>query len=73
MNDGRHMPDNLLISRTSTTASAGLPINTSTDYNSPCLDPGGRGVLSGKVGTGMCGPERVLFRSLRFSNGPFFI
>ena len=29
------------------------------------------GVLSGKVGTGMCGPDRVLFRSLRFSNGPF--
>ena len=34
--------------------------------------PGG-GVLSGKVGTGMCGPYRVLFRPLRFSNGPFFI
>ena len=32
-----------------------------------------RGVLSGKVGTGMCGPDRVLFRPLRFSNGPFFI
>ena len=31
------------------------------------------GVLSGKVGTGMCGPDRVLFRPLRFSNGPFFI
>ena len=31
-----------------------------------------RGVLSGKVGTGMCGPDRVLFRPLRFSNGPFF-
>ena len=34
--------------------------------------PGG-GVLSGKVGTGMCGPDRVLFRTLRFCNGPFFI
>ena len=33
--------------------------------------PGG-GVLSGKVGTGMCGPDRVLFRALRFCNGPFF-
>ena len=33
--------------------------------------PGG-GVLSVKVGTGMCGPDRVLFRPLRFSNGPFF-
>ena len=31
------------------------------------------GVLSGKVGTGMCGPDRVLFRALRFTNGPFFI
>ena len=31
------------------------------------------GVLSGKVGTGMCGPDRVLFRALRFCNGPFFI
>ena len=29
------------------------------------------GVLSGKVGTGMCGSDRVLFRPLRF-NGPFF-
>ena len=29
-------------------------------------------MLSGKVGTGMCGPDRVLFPSLRFSNGPFF-
>ena len=37
----------------------------------PCLNPGG--VLSGKVGTGMCGPDRVLFRALRFCNGPFFI
>ena len=34
--------------------------------------PGG-GVLSGKVGTGMCGPDRVLFRALRFIIGPFFI
>ena len=33
----------------------------------------GGGVLSGKVGTGMCGPDRVLFRALRFCNGPFFI
>ena len=32
-----------------------------------------RGILSGKVGTGMCGPDRVLFRSHRFTNGPFFI
>ena len=32
----------------------------------------GGGVLSGKVGTGMCGPDRLLFRPLRFSNGPFF-
>ena len=32
-----------------------------------------RGVLSGKVGTGMCGPDRVPFRPLRFTNGPFFI
>ena len=31
------------------------------------------GVLIGKVGTGMCGPDRVLFRALRFCNGPFFI
>ena len=34
---------------------------------------GGGGVLIGKVGTGMCGPDRVLFRALRFCNGPFFI
>ena len=27
------------------------------------------GVLSGKVGTRMCGPDRVPFRSLRFTNG----
>ena len=32
----------------------------------------GGGVLSGKVGTGMCGPDRVLFRPFRFTNGPFF-
>ena len=31
----------------------------------------GGGVLSGKVGTGMCGPDRVLFRPLRFTNCPF--
>ena len=31
------------------------------------------GVLSGKVGTGMCSPVRVFFRALRFCNGPFFI
>ena len=36
----------------------------------PYMDPG---VLSGQVGTGMCGPDRVLFRPLRFINGPFFI
>ena len=30
------------------------------------------GVLCGKVGTGMCGPDRVLFRPLRFTNGLFF-
>ena len=34
-------------------------------------NPGG--VLSGKVGTGMCGPDRVLLQPLRFTNGPFFI
>ena len=34
---------------------------------------GGGGVLSGKVGTGMCSLDRVLFRALRFCNGPFFI
>ena len=34
---------------------------------------GGGGVLIGKVCTGMCGPDRVLFRALRFCNGPFFI
>ena len=31
------------------------------------------GLLSGKVGTGMCGPDRVLFQARRFTNGPFFI
>ena len=35
------------------------------------IGPGG--VLSGKVGTGMCDPDRVPFRSLRFTNRPFFI
>ena len=34
---------------------------------------GGGGVLSGKVGTGMYDPERVLFRPLSFTNGTFFI
>ena len=34
--------------------------------------PGGGGEINGKVGTGMCGPDRVLFRALRFCNGPFF-
>ena len=34
--------------------------------------PGGGGVLSGKVGTGMCSPDRVPFRPLRFTNGSFF-
>ena len=29
------------------------------------------GVLSGKVGMGMCDPDRVPFRPLRFTNGPF--
>ena len=29
------------------------------------------GIYSGKVGTGMCGPDRVHFRPLRFTNGPF--
>ena len=33
----------------------------------------GGGVVSGKVGTGMCGPDRAPFRPLRFTNGPFFI
>ena len=31
-----------------------------------------RGVLSGNVGTGTRNPDRVLFRPLRFANGPFF-
>ena len=31
----------------------------------------GGGLLSGKVGPGICGPNRVLFRPLRFTNGPF--
>ena len=35
------------------------------------MGPGG--VLSVKVCTGMCGPDRVLFRPLRFTNSPFFI
>ena len=30
-----------------------------------------RGALSVKVGTWICGPDRVLFRPLRFTNGPF--
>ena len=30
-------------------------------------------VLSGKVGTRMCGPDRVPFRPLRFTNGLLFI
>ena len=34
-------------------------------------DLGSQGVLSGKVGTGMCGPDGVLFRPLRFTNGLF--
>ena len=34
--------------------------------------PGG-GVLSGKVGTGKNGPDRVPFRPPGFTNGPFFI
>ena len=38
------------------------------------LNPGGGGgVLSGKVGTGMCGPDRVPFRLLRFTNAPPFL
>ena len=32
----------------------------------------GGGVLSGKVGTGMCGPDRMPFRLPRFTNGLFF-
>ena len=30
------------------------------------------GELSGKVGTGLCSPERVLFWLCGFTNGPFF-
>ena len=30
-----------------------------------------RGVLSGKVGTGMCGPDRVLFGLSGFAMAPF--
>ena len=30
-----------------------------------------RGYHSGKVGTGMCGPDGAHFRPLRFTNGPF--
>ena len=30
-------------------------------------------VLSGKVGTGMCGPDRVPLRPLGFTNGPLFL
>ena len=29
------------------------------------------GYHSGKVGTGMCGPDGAHFRPLRFTNGPF--
>ena len=42
-------------------------------FNRPISSYPGGGVLSGKVGTEMCGPDRVLFRPLRFSNGPFLI
>ena len=31
------------------------------------------GVLSGMVGTGMCSPDRVLFRPPKFSNGLSFM
>ena len=30
-----------------------------------------RGYHSGKVGTGVCGPDGAHFRPLRFTNGPF--
>ena len=30
------------------------------------------GVLSGKVGTGMCGPDRVLFLAFQFYQWPLF-
>ena len=36
------------------------------------LTPGGGGVLSGKVGMGMCGPNRVPFRPLRLYRWPLF-
>ena len=39
----------------------------------PEMNPGAEGVLSGKVGTGMFGPDRVLFQPLRFTNGPLFL
>ena len=29
------------------------------------------GIYSGKVGTGMWGPDRAHFQPLRFTNGPF--
>ena len=43
-----------------------------SDRNGYCRIIRGGGVLSGKVGTEMCGPDRVLFRPLRFTNGPLF-
>ena len=62
-------------SRTPPTASP--EVDQSVAIQLPCTEEGEGflpgGVLSGKVGTGMCGPDRVLFRPLRFSNGPFFI
>ena len=42
-------------------------------YSVQKTQQGCAGVLSGKVSTGMCGPDRVPFRPLRFTNGPFFI
>ena len=33
----------------------------------------GAGVLSGKVGKGRCGPDRVPFWRPRFTNDPFFL
>ena len=33
----------------------------------------GGGILTGKLGMGMCCPERVPFQPLRFTHGPFFI
>ena len=47
------------------------PYTATEPIHCEMVRPGG--VLSGKVGTGMCGPDRVLFRALRFCNGPFFI